>query len=140
MLGPNWRRLDLGLLILRVGVGISFMHHGWPKMFGGPDRWASLGGVMENVGIAFLPALWGFMAAFSELVGGLCFVLGLFFRPACVLLTLTMIVAAISHFAKGDSYTVGSHAVEAAVLFVSMFLVGPGGYGVDVRLRSRRTG
>jgi len=95
---------------------------------------------MGALGVDFAPAFWGFMAAFAELGGGLLFALGLFFRPACVLMFLTMLVATNFHFAKGDSFTTASHAIEAAVLFAGMFLVGPGGYGIDVRLRRSRTG
>lgn len=29
---------DVGLLILRVGIGLMFMIHGFPKLFGGPEK------------------------------------------------------------------------------------------------------
>ncbi len=96
---------DVGLLILRVGFGIMFMFHGAPKLFGGPERWGKLGAAMGNFGIDFLPAFWGFMASFSEFFGGILLILGLFFRPACILLTLTMIVAAGFHIGRGDCAT-----------------------------------
>ena len=38
------RHRDLGLLILRVGIGAMFMFHGWPKISGGPAFWAQVGG------------------------------------------------------------------------------------------------
>ena len=33
------RYRDLGLLVMRVGLGLSFMAHGWPKLVGGPETW-----------------------------------------------------------------------------------------------------
>lgn len=127
----RWSRVDLGLLVVRVGVGVMFMTHGFPKMIRGPEGWAKLGGTMANFGIEFLPAVWGFLGAFSELVGGLLLALGLFFRPALVLLAATMVVATRHHFARGDSLTDASHAIEAGILFVGLFLTGPGRHALD---------
>ena len=39
------RLRDVGLLILRVGLGIAFLVHGWPKITGGPKFWTGLGSV-----------------------------------------------------------------------------------------------
>lgn len=120
--------LSLGLLILRIGIGIMFMLHGAPKLMGGPEQWEQLGGAMSNVGITFLPAFWGFMGGFAEFVGGLCLVLGIFWAPACLLLVITMIVAAVMHIAQGDPFPRYSHAVEAAILFISLIFIGAGDY------------
>lgn len=89
--------LQIGLLIFRVGIGISILLHGLPKLTGGVEMWTYIGGSMSIFGITFAPAFWGFMAAVAESVGGLLFALGLFFRPAAILLTGTMIVALATH-------------------------------------------
>lgn len=122
---------DMGLLILRVGIGIMFLYHGIPKLSGGPEKWEKLGMAMNYVGIKFIPVFWGFMAAFSESFGGICIILGLFFRPACMLLTITMAVAAIMHIRKGDGLNVASHAIEGGIVFLSLILIGPGKYSID---------
>ena len=122
---------DTGLLILRVGVGLMFMGHGCPKIFGGPEKWEALGGAMKSVGIGFAPTFWGFMAAFSEFVGGALLALGLLTLPACALLLVTMVVATAMHLGKGDPFTQYSHGLEAAILFLSLILIGPGKYAVD---------
>ena len=82
---------DLGLLIIRLGLGIMFIMHGYPKLTGGPEMWEKIGGAMGNVGINFLPVFWGFLAAFAEAVGGLLFALGLLFRPTAFALAFTML-------------------------------------------------
>lgn len=122
---------DAGLLILRVGLGIMFIFHGAPKMFGGPDAWGKLGMAMGNFGIDFLPAFWGFMAAFSEFFGGILLILGLFFRPTCILLTITMIVAAGFHIGRGDGLMGASHAIENGIVLLSLILIGPGKVSLD---------
>ncbi len=122
---------DFGLLVLRVGTGAMFMFHGWPKLIGGPEMWSGLGGAMANLGVTFAPGFWGFMAGVAEFGGGLCLLLGLAFRPACILLAFTMTVAATHHLASGDGLGRAAHAIEAGVLFLSLIFIGPGKYSID---------
>lgn len=122
---------NTGLLILRVGLGAMMMTHGLPKIMGGPDTWTGLGGSMKVVGIEFLPTFWGFMAAAAEGIGGFLLVLGLFFRPVNMLLVVTMVIAALYHFSKGEGIGGASHAIELAIVFFSLIFIGPGKYSVD---------
>lgn len=125
------RYKNTGLLLLRIGLGIMFLTHGFPKMAGGPDGWEKLGGTMQVVGVNFAPTFWGFMAAFAETFGGFLLIVGLFFRPACLLLLITMIIAATMHLTKGDGLKTASHALEMAIVFVSLIFIGPGKFSVD---------
>jgi putative oxidoreductase len=130
---------DLGLLLLRLGLGLSFiLIHGAPKMFGGVDRWERVGGAMGRLGIDFAPAFWGFMASFAEFFGGFFLLFGLLFRPATALLAFTMFLATVRHIADGDSLGTISHPLELGIVFVALFLIGPGRYAVDSYLRRRR--
>ncbi|MCH8904042.1 MAG: DoxX family protein [Bacteroidetes bacterium] len=124
---------NTGLLLLRVGIGSMFMYHGKDKMFGGPEEWEDLGKQMSYVGISFLPVFWGFMASFAEFFGGLLLIIGFYFRPACILLFLTMFVAAAFHLGRGDGLGGASHAVEAGIVFLGLIFIGPGKYSFDKR-------
>ncbi len=125
----NYR--NFGLLVIRVGLGIMFLYHGYPQVLGGPAKWAEIGSATKHVGIHFLPQFWGFMAACSETFGGFLLVIGLAFRPVCLLLLITMIVAACMHLRTGGSLQDASHAIEDAVVFAGLVFVGPGRYSVD---------
>ena len=122
---------NFGLLIIRLGLGLSFILHGYPKMFGGPDEWQKLGAVMENLGIDVYPAFWGFMAAFAEFGGGIMLLLGFYFRPAVFLMAFTMAMALQMHLFKGDPFKVYSHALELCVVFIGLLFVGPGRFSID---------
>ncbi len=124
------RYRDAGLLLLRIGLGASFIAHGMPKLMGGPEKWKALGGAMASLGVTFAHTLWGLSAALSETVGGLLLMLGLFFRPAAILLAFTMAVALQMHVSKGDPFQVYSHALEAGIVFLSLILIGPGKYAL----------
>ena len=131
ILGILGRYTNLGLLLMRVGIGAMMIVHGYPKLLGGPEKWTKLGVSMENLNIHVYPTFFGFMAAAAEALGGLLLILGLAFRPAAFLLLFTMVVAAVSHFAKGDEIGKASHAIELAFVFLGFFFIGPGRYSVD---------
>src|SRR5438034_9229732 len=69
--------LDLGLLLIRVVLGLIFAAHGAQKLFGwfGGYGLAGTGGFMESLG--FRPGkTFAAEAALGEFVGGLLFALG----------------------------------------------------------------
>lgn len=142
LLSPNTQAINFGLLIIRIGIGIMFILHGQGKFMGGPEKWLKLGGAMEDLGITFLPVFWGFMAAFSEFIGGMLLVLGLLSRPACFLMFITMFVAASVHWFEAaeageglkGKIMEGSHSIEAGVVFLALLFTGPGKYSADSKL------
>ena len=127
------RYKDLGLLLIRVGLGAMFIFHGYPKLLGGPEGWAGLGASTKYVGITFWPVVWGFLAALVETLGGFLIVIGLAFRPVCLLLVINLAVAAAMHLGKGDGMQGAAHAIEDAIMFAGLFFIGPGKYSVDKR-------
>ncbi len=129
---------DFGLLFLRIGIGGRFIFHGAPKMFGGPEIWERVGASMAIVGIKFVPVFWGFMASFSEFIGGICIILGLFFRPACILLAITMTIAASGHLSRGEGRRRAAHAIENGIVFLSLIFIGPGKYSLDEWLKPQK--
>lgn len=129
---------DFGLLFLRIGIGGMFIFHGAPKMFGGPEGWERIGASMAIVGIKFVPVFWGFMASFSEFIGGICIILGLFFRPVCILLTITMTIAASGHLSRGEGLRRAAHAIENGIVFLSLIFIGPGKYSLDEWLKPQK--
>ncbi len=129
---------DEGLLVLRLGVGLTYFYvHGLPKLLGGPEQWARVGASMQHLGIDFLPTFWGFMAAFAETFGGLCFALGLFFRPMTFLLAFTMLVATIRHLATGDGLRGAAHAMKMFFVFTGFLFIEPGKYSLDAWLSQK---
>ena len=131
------RYKDAGLLVLRIGLGLSMMVHGAPKLFGGPAGWEQLGGY---AGFPLFPTFFGFFGGIFEFGGGLLFAAGLLFRPACVALLVTMLTALVTHLRGGDGFSDYAHALELSVVFAGLLFVGPGRYSVDERLGERRGG
>ena len=130
-----WKNLsnfrDGALLFLRVALGGFFIYvHGWPKLAGGLVKWKLIGAAMKHLGISFWPGFWGFMAAFSESIGVAFLILGLAFRPSCLLLVITMSVASLSDY-RAHGLGKASHALELALVFAALIFIGPGKYSID---------
>jgi putative oxidoreductase len=135
------RYRDVGLLLLRVGIGLSYVGYGAPKLFGGPGVWEDLGQAMKYLGITFLPTVWGFLAAVSEFFGGMALVVGGLLRPAAFFLVCTMFVATVQHFGRGDGYSGGAfHSIEMGVVCLSLLFMGAGRYSLEGWLTRRRPG
>ena len=73
----------LGLLVLRLTIGASFLFHGYPKL-GDPARW-----LKAFPGFGF-PSYFAYISGIIEVFGGGLLVLGLFTRGAALLLAIEM--------------------------------------------------
>jgi putative oxidoreductase len=77
----------LGLLLLRIALGVIFFTHGYPKL-------AHTNPAMQAMFLQHgLPAQFVYIAGVLETFGGLLLLLGLFTRAAALLLAIEMCVA-----------------------------------------------
>lgn len=126
---------DLGLLIVRLVVGLVFAAHGAQKLFGwfggyGPK---GTGGWFDSIGIkpgVFMAVVTGIV----EFFGGLMFAAGLLTPVVAILLALTMVGAIVKVHAKNGFWNT-SNGIEfnlvLVAIFVAVALFGPGSYAVD---------
>src|ERR1700674_366292 len=73
----------LGLLVLRLAIGVSFMFHGYPKV-SDPARW-----LKAFPGFGF-PSYFAYISGILEVFGGGLLIIGLFTRGAALLLAIEM--------------------------------------------------
>jgi len=122
---------NLGVTIIRSGIGILFIGHGYSKLIKGVPEWKWAGEQMANIGITFAPILWGICAMISELGGGICLTLGLGTRIAVCFMSFTMCVAIIHHLKKGDSYGYVSFPLSQLIILIGLFFAGSGTFSLD---------
>jgi putative oxidoreductase len=126
------KHADLGLLTGRIGIGAIFIAFGWQKLSGGQAAWTHLGHAMANFGIAFMPNVWGLLAALSEFIGGILLVLGFLFRPAALLILLNMIAAVVTVFRQHPhNFAAYSRPGEMLFILIVFLFVGPGKFSID---------
>jgi|TARA_Y100000994_G_scaffold232805_1_gene220319 putative oxidoreductase len=134
---PNDLYLSYSLLILRVIASVMMIiNHGWNKILAGQEKWNRLGTALTDfIGIDFMSVFFGFMAAFSESIGMVMVIFGIFTRPAAFLLLFTMFVASMNHLVDGKF-------PELAIMYLIVMLVllisGPGKFSLDYKFFSQK--
>jgi len=81
---------DVAMLLLRVGIGLVFIPHGYPKVFGEGGA-AAFAADVPNY---HLPVFLGYVAAYAEMFGAVLLIAGFLTRLDALLLAGTMAAAA----------------------------------------------
>jgi putative oxidoreductase len=130
--------MNIGLLMIRLVVGLTFMGHGAQKLFGwfGGYGLKGTGGWMESIGIK--PGVtMALLAGLGEFVGGALFAVGFLTPVASALIAITMLVAIVKvHGSNGYWITQNGFEYNLMLLVVAIgvALIGPGQYALDAIL------
>lgn len=127
--GTHTAPASLGLLILRLGVGLTMaLGHGWGKL----QSWSELAPKFPDpLGIGSRLSLAG--AIGGEFVGPLLIAIGLGTRLATIPAAFTMAVAAFMIHAA-DPFAKQEKALVFLIAFVALLFTGPGRYSLDAKL------
>ncbi len=132
-LGPD--EANLGILILRVVVGLTMAAHGYAKYFSG-GRIAGTARWFDSMGMR--PGkVHANLAASTEIGSGLLLALGLFTPLAALAFVALMTVAAYTVHLKNGFFIVKDgyeYNFILAVIAVAIATTGPGKYSVDYQL------
>ncbi len=130
--------LSVGLLVVRLVVGLLMAAHGTQKLFGwfGGHGIAGTGMFFEQIG--FRPGrFFATVAATTEVVSGLLVALGLLGPIGPALMLSVMIVAAVSVHWKNGLFA-ASNGIELALFYgtvaAGLALIGYGSYSLDALL------
>jgi len=128
--------VDLAVFVGRAAIGICFVIHALGKLgLVGPGNLAGFTEWLRSLGVPY-PWVQARVAMLSELGGGTLLALGLFARPACLLLIFTMAVAGrLGH--RGAGYLItnnppgAEYTINLAVICFVFLLTGPGALSLD---------
>jgi len=136
---------DIAALTLRLAAGLIFLPHGWSKVAGQGGAAAFAADIAANY---HLPSFLGYIAAYSELAGGILLILGFLTRLDALLLAATMFVAAFVVQLPDALYEVPPGAIKLFValrgielplamfaICVALLLTGGGRFSLDALLR-----
>ncbi|MBT2729678.1 DoxX family protein [Bacillus sp. ISL-75] len=127
--------INIGLLIIRLVIGLLFVGHGAQKLFGwfGGYGLKGTGGWFESIGMK--PGVtMALLAGLAELIGGILFALGLLTPLAGIMIAGTMAMAIVKvHAPNGLWATANGYEYNLTLLAVAIgiALVGPGQYALD---------
>jgi putative oxidoreductase len=130
----------LGLLVLRIGLGVVLAAHGLQKLFGwwGGEGMGGFKNSLSDVGYQHADIL-AYVSAGGEIVAGVLLVLGLF-TPVAAAGALAFLINGLlaTMSARPHSHTLTyflpnghEYQITLIVLAVAVILCGPGRYGLD---------
>jgi putative oxidoreductase len=114
---------------MRIVVALMLLQHGGQKVFGYPASSYALPPHFSMPGIAGM----------VELVFGLLVLLGLFTRPAAMILAVKMAATYFTQYARNAWWPIHNHGELAAlycIVFLYLSAAGPGPFSLDYCFRS----
>jgi putative oxidoreductase len=129
---------DIGLLALRLVIGLLFVGHGVQKLFGwfGGYGLAGTGAFMESIGLRPGKQM-AALAGLSEVAGGLLFVVGLFQPLAALMIGGAMLIAIAKVHGKNGLWVQNNgyeYNLVLLVMVVALALLGPGALSLAATL------
>ncbi len=122
---------DLASLVLRLGLGILFALHGWPKIKNPKQTaaWVKSTGWAWGAGFAYA-------FTFLEFLGGIALILGFLTRVVALLFALQMIATTIFSRVKLKKKLMGGWETDVLYLVGALALVflGAGAWSLDALL------
>ncbi len=128
--------VGLGLLAIRIGLGVELLVHGWPKI----KNPAGTAGFMAQMGMR--PAkFWAWILALVEFLGGIGLLLGLLTRPAAFFIAIEFLLIVV--YLKPKKMKVPFTTPQGAgwewdwlilTMAIGLILAGSGIFGLDSTL------
>jgi len=110
------RLAPLSLLALRGAIGLVFLYHGYPKLVHPTE------GMRTFFMSHGFPSYFVEVSGILEFFGALLLIVGLFTRPAALLLTIEMIVAIVKVHSGHGIYAVREYELPLALAAASFVL------------------
>jgi putative oxidoreductase len=115
--------------MIRLVAGLSFVPHGYPKLFVNPTASAAF---LEQSG--YRPGmLWAILLGCTETFGGLLLAAGLFTRVVCVPILIFLITAITYHWSNGFAWNEEGfeYPLFWAIVVFHFLIHGGGPYSID---------
>lgn len=130
---PASDKIDIALLIGRIGIAALMLSHGIPKLqmmlAGDSAQFAAVFGMEPTLSLS--------LAIFAEVICSIFILFGLGTRLATLPLIFTMLIAAF-HIHIADPFAVKELAIHYLLVYSMLLLMGSGIYSLDALIMAKR--
>lgn len=130
------RQLNVGLLLMRLGIAATLLTNALPKLMGGSRYWIQAGRDLRFLQADFPFHVVGFILLMLQLLGSLGMITGGLFRVSAVLLTTVYALYFINFFTIGYK-TLPLYAAALACICIGLMITGPGRFAVAVKIEKK---
>lgn len=126
------RRVNITILILRVGIALLMLWHGIPKLqmlITGDIQFPAVMGMSPTISLA--------LAVFAEVVCSMLLLIGLLTRYALIPLIITMLTAVLIIHGD-DPFATQELGILYLIVYSALFILGSGKFSFDAVLRGDR--
>ena len=130
------RQMNMGLLLMRLGIAVTLLVYALPKLLGGARQWAQVGKDLQFLQADF-PFQWaGLVLLLFQVLGSIGMLTGGLFRISAVLLTTVYTLYFINFFTIGYK-TLPLYAAALACVCIGLMITGPGRFAVAVKIEKK---
>ena len=132
MFGSQDRKINFGLLLMRLGLAAALFFHSVPKLIGGTHAWHGLGTMLGFINVGVPPTILGVAILFIEGLGALSLIFGYFYRISCIVLFLLFGLYFFNYLSIGYN-TLMLWSMGIAAVFLGLFCLGTGRFALSAR-------
>jgi uncharacterized membrane protein YphA (DoxX/SURF4 family) len=127
----NEKMQSVGLLLLRLSLGLMVLYHAIPKIIAGPIAWKTAGLAISFLKIGLPLKVLGLLLLGIEILGGLSLLTGFFFGFMSLLMAVIFFLLSLNFIRIGYK-SIASYTLVFAITCVSLRLIGPGNYIISL--------
>jgi len=132
------RYRDVGVLVIRLAFGFQLVRVSYTNALFPAENIPNFVSYLISLGVPF-PTVGAYLSSYTEFIGGILLILGLFTRWTAVLLIINFSVAfGLAHVSIGDTYQNTFPSLNLLAVSIFLLLNGPGQF--SVKNDERKTG
>ncbi len=136
MLTATERRLNSGLLIMRLGIAATLLTYSIPRLLGGTRLWIEVGKDIRFLQADFSTQVVGLILLLIESLASLGLITGGLFRISSILLTSVYTLSFVNFINIGYK-TLPLYAAALACICLGLLFTGPGRFAVAVKIEKK---
>ncbi len=128
------RKINFGVLLIRIGLAIALLGYSLPKVFGGEKVWANAGGMLSMFGSGLPFKTLGLSLLILMIVAGVSVLTGFFFKVFAIITSVIFLIFSVKYNMLGLK-VLSTFSFAIAFISFALIYIGTGAYVLYIRFR-----